>query len=86
MRLLDVTLDSPEENLALDEALLAEADAAVEPLETLRFWEVREAVVVVGRNSRLAEEVNLEACRRRGVSGVAARQRWRGDCGGPRFA
>ncbi len=72
MRLLDVTLDSPEENLALDEALLAEADAAVEPLETLRFWEAREAVVVVGRNSRLAEEVNLEACRRRGVSACCA--------------
>ncbi len=67
MRLLDLTLATPEENLALDEALLIEAEAAGEPLETLRLWEAIEPLVVVGRNSRLAEEVNIEACRRRNI-------------------
>src|SRR5688500_8323897 len=67
MKLLDLTLPSPAENLALDEALLdaAEADSTAE--DVLRFWEPANYCVVVGRSSQVVVEVNLEACRRRGI-------------------
>ncbi len=64
MRYLELTLPTPAENLALDEALLEEAEAAPQPVETLRVWESPEMAVVVGRSSRLDEEVDLAACRR----------------------
>lgn len=64
MRLLDLTLPAPTENLALDEALLDEAEARGEPAETLRLWEPAGLMVVVGRSSNLADEVHLDACRR----------------------
>lgn len=67
MRLLDLTLDSPAENVALDEALLDEAEAATEPMETLRLWESPSPMVVVGRSSRISEEVCWEACARLGI-------------------
>jgi lipoate-protein ligase A len=67
MRLLDLTLGTPEENLALDEALLDEAEEAQWPRETLRLWESSEPVVVVGRSSQAALEVNLAACHDRGI-------------------
>ncbi len=67
MRYLELTLPTPAENLALDEALLEEAEAAPGPIETLRVWESPEMMVVVGRSSRLGCEVNLAACRRSGV-------------------
>jgi len=68
MRYLELTLPTPAENLALDEALLDEAEAAPCPAETLRVWESLEPVVVVGRSSRVVDEVNLDACQRLGVS------------------
>jgi lipoate-protein ligase A len=67
MRYLDLTLPTPAENLALDEALLDEAEAAPQPIQTLRFWEPTRATVVVGRSSAIAREVHVEACRRDGV-------------------
>jgi len=67
MRYLDLTLPTAAENLALDEALLDEAEAADDPVETLRIWEPRQPMVVVGRSSRLAEEVHQDRCRRDGV-------------------
>jgi len=67
MRLLDLTLPTEAENLALDEALVEEADARQAPLEVLRLWEPPTPMVVVGRSSRLADEVHLDACRARGV-------------------
>ncbi len=67
MRYLDLTLPSPAENLALDEALLDEAEAADAPLETLRFWEAAKPAVVLGRSSRVAVEVRGETCREEGV-------------------
>jgi hypothetical protein len=67
MRLLDLTLPTPAENLALDEALLEEAETAAEPLETLRFWEPAQIMAVVGRSSRIETEVNLAACRELGI-------------------
>src|SRR5688572_23295776 len=74
LRLLDLTLPTPEENLALDEALLLalEQDLAggagpPPPLETLRFWESPVPFVVLGVSGRLREEVDREACARAGV-------------------
>jgi lipoate-protein ligase A len=62
MRLLDLTLPSPEENVALDEALLEEDDASGGPRETLRFWESDRPLVVIGRSSRIADEVRRDVC------------------------
>ncbi len=62
MRLLDLTLSTPAENLALDEALLDEADASGGPRETLRLWESDRPLVVIGRSSRMAAEVRREVC------------------------
>ncbi len=72
MRLLELTLPTPEENLALDEALLDEAEEIAErgggqPCEWLRLWEPARPLVVIGRSSSVAAEVNAEFCRREGV-------------------
>jgi lipoate-protein ligase A len=67
LRLLDLTLSTPEENLALDEALLDEAEANDEPGETLRLWEPQSSLVVVGRSSQVAEEVQVGPCGELGI-------------------
>jgi lipoate-protein ligase A len=64
MRLLELTLSTPAENIALDEALLLEIEQQAVVEEVLRIWEAATAMVVVGRGSSVAEEVNEEACRR----------------------
>ena len=66
MKLLELTLPTPSENLALDEALLGAAEAG-QLDEVLRLWESVEPLVGVGRSSRVADEVNVEACRAAGV-------------------
>jgi lipoate-protein ligase A len=59
---LDETLPTVEENLALDEALLIEADEGRSgPL--LRFWMPDGLAVVLGASRRIARDVNVEACR-----------------------
>ncbi len=63
MQLLDLTLPTPAENVALDEALLDEAENATVPRECLRLWESDQPLVVVGRNSQVDIEVNEEYCR-----------------------
>lgn len=67
MDLVDLTLETAAENVALDEALLEEAEAAGRPTEVLRLWESPQAAVVVGRSSKVTSEVNLDACRSLGV-------------------
>ena len=67
MQALDLTLPSAAENLALDEALLDEAEAALAPDETLRLWEPHTPMVVVGRSSRIDVEVHVDACRELGI-------------------
>ena len=67
MHYLELTLPTIAENLALDEALLDEADAGLYTDETLRLWESPDYAVIVGRSSRLDLEVNRHACRRMGV-------------------
>ena len=67
MLLLNLTLPSPEENLALDEALLESAEASESYPEVLRFWESHELFVVLGRGSPYLKEVNHEYCQANGV-------------------
>jgi lipoate-protein ligase A len=62
MRLFDFTLDSPQANVALDEALLESAEATDGHDDVLRFWESPCHAVVVGRGSNAAEEVDLLFC------------------------
>lgn len=65
MHCLDLTLDSPAANLALDEALL---DACEEGgAEVLRFWESPQYFVVVGYANKVETEVNVAMCRERNV-------------------
>src|SRR5476651_1691884 len=61
MQILDLTLPTPPENLAADEALLDWCEAG-EGDETLLFWEPRETFVVVGYANKVATEVNIAAC------------------------
>ncbi len=63
MKLLEITLPTPAENLALDEALLLAAEESGHAQEVLRLWEPASPMVVVGRASRVTEEVDVDACR-----------------------
>ena len=67
MKLLDLTLPSPAENLACDEALLDWSEAGAGD-EVLRFWVSHEHFVVVGYANQVRAEVNLAACQKRGIS------------------
>jgi lipoate-protein ligase A len=61
LSLLDLTLPTVEENLALDEALLIEADLGHSG-SVLRFWELPHQAVVLGASRRLAQDVHVENC------------------------
>jgi lipoate---protein ligase len=67
MRRLELTLATPAENLALDEALLDLAEAESSDCEFLRLWESPRPIVVVGRSSRIAQEVDQARCDERGI-------------------
>jgi len=64
---LDLTLASVAENLAFDEALLVEADGKPGPA-FVRLWDAPEYAVVLGASCRLADDVDLEACRADGIT------------------
>jgi lipoate---protein ligase len=66
MTCLDLTCSSVAENLALDEALLIEADAGRRQ-RTLRFWEPADFAVVLGASRRLQADVQVDECRADGV-------------------
>ncbi|MGN6553774.1 MAG: lipoate--protein ligase family protein [Verrucomicrobiota bacterium] len=61
MKYLDLTLPSPAENLACDEALLDLCEAGAIG-ESLRFWESQQYFVVVGYGNAIGTEVNASAC------------------------
>ena len=65
MTLLDLTLSSAAENLALDEALLLAAEAGAG--EVLRLWEAPAYAVVVGSGGSVPIDVNRAACETDGV-------------------
>lgn len=64
MKLLDLTLESPAEDLGLDEALLEEAGSTG---EVLRLWEPRRTAVILGRSSKVDVEVNRQRCQELGI-------------------
>jgi len=66
MQCLDLTLPSPEANLACDEALLDHCEETQDH-EILRFWESPQPFVVLGLGSRRALEVDAAACAGRGI-------------------
>jgi lipoate-protein ligase A len=66
MKSLNLTLPSPAENLACDEALLDWCENG-EGEEVLRFWEPREHFVVVGYANKIANEVNAATCEKRNI-------------------
>jgi lipoate-protein ligase A len=61
MRVLNLQLPCPAEQLAADEAILDQCEAG-HGEETLLFWEPREMFVVVGYANKIATEVNVAAC------------------------
>lgn len=63
MNFLDLTLPTPAENLALDEALLDDAELRPNASNVLRLWEPSGPMVVAGRSTRVADEVWLDRCR-----------------------
>jgi lipoate-protein ligase A len=81
MYYLNRSYEDPHSNLAFDEALLEAMESLAsqlsekselakergEPAELLRFWQMSEPCVVVGRSSKIAEEVHLDRCERDSV-------------------
>ena len=67
MKLLDLTLPTGEENLALDEALLELSNRNAEYDDVLRIWEPHAPMVVLGRASKAKEEVDLDFCDHAGI-------------------
>ena len=66
MNLLDLTLPTAAENVALDEALLLDAESGAGG-EVLRLWEFPAAAVVLGAAGVLADDVDEANCRADGV-------------------
>ncbi|HUI06575.1 MAG TPA: lipoate--protein ligase family protein [Verrucomicrobiae bacterium] len=63
MKYLDLTLPTPEENLACDEALLDSCENGHDD-EILRFWEHASPFVVLGYSNKADTEADLAAARR----------------------
>jgi lipoate-protein ligase A len=66
MRYLDLALADAADNLALDEALLLQAESG-DGGEVLRVWEYARPVVVLGAGCKWAEEVDDANCAADGV-------------------
>ncbi len=86
---------SPEEQLARDEGLLDAMETLHSSeipgdgsewreekvgSEVLRLWTFSRPVVVMGRSSRISEEVNIDACNTDGVPVLRTLERWGDDC------
>lgn len=67
MQYYEVTLPSVAENLALDEALLEQAQAGPVETESLRIWQADSPFVVLGRSSRVADEVHDTCAQRKAI-------------------
>lgn len=59
---------SAARQLAIDELLLDDAEECGRPRESARVWEAPQCTVVIGRSSKLLDEVRLDECRREGVA------------------
>jgi lipoate-protein ligase A len=77
MYFLDQSFSTPHENLAWDEALIETADEIASEstsdasdwggLEVLRVWQMPQPCVIVGRSSRVLEEVHVDRCEADGI-------------------
>jgi lipoate-protein ligase A len=71
VQLIDLSLERPAANLALDEALLEACDEEVrksgDSKGCLRFWESLTRFVVLGVSGRIEREVDESACEREGI-------------------
>ena len=72
MRLFDLTLPTPEANLAVDEALLNVSEQHKDAgtgryANVLRLWESPTPFVVIGRGTRRNSEINVAACEQQGI-------------------
>ncbi len=68
MQRFDLTLPTPAENLAFDELLLECAEGGPPEREFLRLWEPVAPMVVVGRSSRVEQEVDVDFCRQNNIA------------------
>lgn len=66
MKYIDLSFQTPQENLACDEALLECAEESSGG-EVLRFWESNDYFVVLGYSRKFHLEVNGEACRKHNI-------------------
>jgi lipoate-protein ligase A len=66
MDFLDLTWPTPAENLAVDEALLDDAEAGARG-ETLRFWQSPTHFIVLGHSNQLEREANSSTCAARKI-------------------
>jgi lipoate-protein ligase A len=66
MKYLDLSFADPRRNLACDEALSDDFEAA-DGGEVLRLWEPAGYFVVVGYSNRVTAEVNVAACKEKGI-------------------
>ncbi len=55
------------ENLAADELLGDRSEAAGQPQEVLRIWDNPQVAVILGRSSRMQQEVNTAWCKANGI-------------------
>jgi len=62
MKVLDLTLPTPEHNLACEEALIQWCEEDGYEDEILRFWEPREHFAVLGYSGKINSELNLISC------------------------
>lgn len=56
------TFHHPQDHLALDEAMLVQADASESPFQGLRIWEFSQPTAVVGRSTRVEDELDIDYC------------------------
>jgi lipoate-protein ligase A len=66
VHLFNFSAESPELNLALDEALLLTAEQGAGD-ESIRFWSSHRLFVVLGYSRSAQQDVDLEACHRDGI-------------------
>ncbi|MDP8264953.1 MAG: lipoate--protein ligase family protein [Candidatus Aceula lacicola] len=67
MRLKTVSFSTPKENILFDDVLLEFAEQQKAP-ETLRFWESNQLFVVLGKTSKIEDDVFVELARKDNVS------------------
>ncbi|MCA9193176.1 MAG: lipoate--protein ligase family protein [Planctomycetales bacterium] len=67
MHFIDLTFPRIADNLALEEALLDEAECGRWQSEVLRFWNANSVFVVLGRSSRYQDEIRVSVVEQRNI-------------------